>query len=268
MKQFIDYIESVLPDQKGDKLMFKFKRKVLDEMNERYLEVSQRGISNQKVISDLIISEHADLKAEYKAYYEKETSAAKEKRRAIFNVAGSVIYIIGLIIVYLAISFITQNWAQSWLIVVDGILLWVAYLLSLGVCKISSMRRIFHVFARVLLALDVMVVTVAMFLFALVMSGFSRSWVIIIAGIAMMFVADGAYAKITGQKFAIINYLIYIPVVATMLFIIICALGIVAWDIGWLLIIASLFADICVMYASAARNKRYKQEVIDTWKEN
>lgn len=268
MEQFIEYIESVLPDSGKDETLFKFKRKVLDEMNERYSEVSKRGISNQKVISDLIISEHPDLEKDYKEFYEKETAAANTKEKALLNTVGSVVYILGIVIIFLVFSFITHLWGQTWLIVADGILLWAAYILSLGVKKISSMRKRFHIFARILLAIDVMVVTVAVFLFAVVFTSFSKSWVIVIAGVALMFVSDGIYAYVTKQKLALINYLIYIPVVAVMLYIILSALGVLLWSRGWLLIIFSLILDVVIIYMSIEKNKKIKQEVIDSWKEN
>lgn len=268
MEQFIDYIEKNLPDSSKNELLFKFKRELLEEMNERYTEVLRRGISNQKVITDLVISEHPDVEQEYKEFYKSETKVAKSKRNALMNLIGSVAYILGIIILFLALSFITHHWGQTWLIIVDGILLWVTYLLSLGVKKISSMRRIFHIIARVFLAIDVMVISVAVFLFTLVMTDFSKSWVIVIAGLALMFVCDGIYINVTGKKLKLINHLIYIPVISVMLYIILSALGVLAWNTGWLLIICSLFLDVVIMYISIGRNKKIKHEVIDSWKEN
>ena len=43
MEQFINFIDNSLPDQRGNEILFKYKRKLLDEMNQRYLEVSQIG---------------------------------------------------------------------------------------------------------------------------------------------------------------------------------------------------------------------------------
>ncbi len=268
MEQFIKYIDHKLPDQRGNEILFKYKRKLLDEMNERYLEVSQRGISDSKVISDLIISEHPEPEKEYRTFYISETAAARAKKNLIVNVVGSVLYILSIIILFLGISFLTHKWGQTWLIVVDGILLWVVYLLTMGVKKFTSMRRFFHLFARILLALDVMVATVAVFRFSLVMIGFSKSWIIVIAGVAAMFISDALYAYFTKRRLAIFIYLIYIPSVATMLYIILSAIGVLAWNTGWMLIIFSLVLDFAVIYISMVRNSRYKQEVIDTWKEN
>ncbi len=268
MQQFIEYLDQSLPDRGNDKILYKFKRELLDEMNARYLEVSRRGITNQRVITDLIISEHQDIADEYKKYHARQVAKKRAKARVITRAIGSVIYFIGMIILFFALSFSTDSWGHTWLIIVDGILLWLVYIISLGVKKITSFKRIFHIFARILLAGDIMILSVAVFLFSLVALGFSRSWVILIAGVALMFVADGAYAYITKVRFAIIYYLIYIPIIAAMLYIILSALHVLSWSTGWILIILSLFLDVVIMYASVLKNRRYNQEVVDAWQEN
>ena len=80
MESFIDYINSALPDQKGDSILYKYKRKVLEEMTQRANEVTSRGINNCQVVDDLIISEYANLKEDYKEYYKKEKAAQIQKK--------------------------------------------------------------------------------------------------------------------------------------------------------------------------------------------
>lgn len=269
MEKFINYINTALPDVKGNnELLFKFKRKTLDQMNEQYGIVMQRGISNTEVLSDLVISEHRDLQKDFEEFKRKELAVRRAKRNTILNIVGSITYILIIIIAFLGIGFSTHIWSPTWLIVADGILLWVAYLLSLGVNKISKMKRIFHIFARILMALDVMVVSVAVFLFSLSFLKLDKSWLFIILGVAAMFVADAVFAIATKQKLAILNVLIYMPVVATMLYIILSAFGVLAWQTGWLLIIVSLIANLIIVFIKLTRNKMVKQEVIDTWQEN
>ena len=268
MQQFIDYLDKALPDNFGNKILYKFKRKLLDEMNERYLEVSRRGITNQKVITDLIISEHADIQEEYKKYNSEVMAKKRAQRRVITRIIGSAVYFIAVIVLFLLISIPTNAWGRTWVIPVDALLIWICYLLTLAVVKITSFKRIFHIFARMILAFDVVIFSVASFLFAVGVLRFSRGWVLIIAGIALALIADGAYAHFTKVRFAIINDLIYIPIIATMLYIVLSALHITAWGTGWILIILSLLVDVIIMYASVLSNRRYKQEVIDTWQEN
>ncbi|MCH5317008.1 MAG: hypothetical protein J1E05_03460 [Eubacterium sp.] len=268
MQQFIDYLDHALPDDYGNKILYKFKRKLLDEMNARYLEVSRRGITNQKVITDLIISEHADIKAEYRKYSSEIMAKKRAKNRVIIRIIGSAVYLVGLLIVFLLVSIPTEAWGRTWVIPVDGLLLWICYLLTLGVAKITSFKKIFHIFARILLGFDVMLFFVAAFLLVFGAFRISIGWVLIIMGVAAVLIADSAYIHFTKVRFAIINYLIYIPIIATMFYIILSAMHILSWGTGWLLIIMSLFVDVIFMYASALRNRRYKQEVIDTWQEN
>lgn len=267
MDSFIDYINSSLPND-DNKTLYKFKRGILDEMTERANEVISRGINDRKVVSDLVISEYPNLSEDYKIFKEKDNSAAKSKRNLILNVVGSLVYIISLIVIFLAVSFITQKWAMTWVIVVDGILLWVSYLLSLGVNKVVKLRRIFHPIARILLALDVMTFSVAIFIFALAILHIHLSWVIIICGIVAMFIADALFSVITKQKLAIFSCLAYIPVVATMVFIITGALGILHWSIGWIMIPLSLFIDFAIIAVAIRRNFSYKSEEVDVWKES
>lgn len=267
MDSFIDYINASLPDD-NSKTLYKFKRHILEEMTQRANEVISRGLTDRKVVSDLIISEYPDLVADYKAFEIKDNASSKARKKLVLNVVGSLIYLVLLIIVYLGISFVTQKWAITWVLVVDGILLWVAYLLSLGIERIVRLKRIFHPFARILLAIAVMVVTVAVFLFSLAVIQFELSWILVICGIVLMFVADGLFAVITKQKLAIFSWLAYIPVIATMMFIIICSIGLVPWAIGWVIIPLSLVIDFLIIGIAIKKNFTYKGEEVDVWKES
>lgn len=268
MERFIDYIENALPDRPGDPVLFQFKRKILDKMTELDGVVAARGLKDEKVREDLIISEYPDLPRAYAAFYAKKTEKQRSKRALIANVAGSAVYILLLLIVFLSVSFITQEWGSTWVIMVDGILLWIDYLLLLGVAKITSMRRAFHIFARLLLGIAVIVCAVAAFLVCMAVLHLPHSWLIVIAGIAAIFVADSIYITLTKQKLAVIFYLAYIPAFAAMLYIILGALGIMPWAPGWVMIPLSLLIDATIIAALVIRNKKIAREVAKHWNED
>ncbi|MBQ9531499.1 MAG: hypothetical protein IJR70_05460 [Eubacterium sp.] len=269
MQEFIDYINTALPEESGNKILFKFKRKILDEMNERAIEVAGRGgIHDQKVINDLIISEHENLKEEYKEYLDKHNSSAKLKKSIITNVLGSIAYILLIVTIFLGVSFATGLWRYTWIIIVDGILFWVDYLLSLGIRKFVSMKRFFHVFARIFLFGAVVVFTVAVFLLVLTLTDLPNSWLIVIAGLILAFLCDGIFASATHAKLAILHWLLYIPVISAFAFIIIGVLGILSWSIAWIIIPLSLILDLIIIIAALSKNKKDKMEVEDIWKEN
>ncbi len=268
MEKFIEHIEKSLPSGQGNDILYKFKRKTLDEMTQRANQITAKGIHDKEVISDLIISEYPNLKNDYEEYYKKQTAAARTKRKIFLNVCGSLVYIICLVTAFLAVSFFTGNWGQTWVLMVDGVLLWSVYLLALGVKKFTSMRRIFHPLARIFLAGAVIVSFVIVFLIALVILHIPRSWIIVIAGVAAIFVSDAIYAAATKQKLAIISYLLYIPAVSSMLYIILGASRLVPWNTGWIIIPLSLLLDIAVIIAAIMKNAKIHREVVDTWSEN
>ena len=268
MERFINYIEQSLPDRPGDSVLFQFKRNILDEMTQLSSVIEKRGLKDKKVREDLIISEYPDLQSEYAKYYKKKTEKQREKHNVIINIASSVVFIMLLLIIYLSVSFLTHDWARTWVIMVDGILLWIDYLLLLGIKKISSMRRAFNIFARILLGVAVMVLAVAVFLVSMAVLRLPQSWIVIICGIALIFVADSIYIACTGQKLAVIFYLAYIPAFTAMVYIICGATGFIPWSPGWALIPLSLLIDVAVIAALVVRNKKIAREVAKHWNED
>ena len=267
-ERFITYIERSLPDRPGDKILFQIKREMLDEMTAMDKTVEKRGLRDEKVREDLIISEYPDLPGRYAAYYDKKTEKQRTKRNFIANAIGSAAYILLLLVAFLGISFATDAWGRTWVIMVDGILLWIDYLLMIGVVKITSMRRVFHIFARILLGIAVMVAAVAVFLVCMAVLHMPYSWLIIIAGIAAVFAADSIYISVTRQKLAVIFYLAYIPAAAAMVYILLGAPGIIPWAPGWIMIPLSLLIDAAIIAALILRNKKIAREVAKHWNED
>ncbi len=184
------------------------------------------------------------------------------------NIIGSAVFIILLITVFIAVSMATDLWKYTWIIVVDGILLWVVYLLGLGIKKLVSMKRIFHFLARLLLFGAVVVTMVAVFLAFVALTDLPHSWLLVIIGLILAFVCDGIFAEITGARLRIIYWLIYIPVISVFLFIILGALNILAWNVAWMIIPLSLVVDLIIIYAAIRKNRAERMEVADIWNEN
>ena len=268
MDRFIDFINAALPDAPGNEILYAFKRQVLDEMRQRYTEVSTRGVDAPRVLQDLVMSEHPDLAKEYAAYRADVLKKRKAKRNTVRNVVGSVVYLLLLVGVYLFVSFATAAWHVTWAIIPCGVLAWVTYLLSLGVRFFTSLPKIFHVLARVCLAGAVIVATVAVYLFVIAVSDLPHSWLIIIFGLILMFAADGIFAVVAKHRLAILSWLLYVPVIATFLFIIVGALSLLPWGVAWIMIPLSLILDVAIVVSAAGRHKLEKTEVMDAWNEN
>ncbi len=265
MQQFYDYIETMLPSSISDENLFKFKKDILDKMLEREKELTLRGLKDKKVIADLVISENSGIVAEYQKYAAEKLEAKRRRQFALTNIIGSAVYLLTLIIVFLGVSMATHQWGDTWVIVVDGILIWVAYIISLIINRVLEMKRFFHFIARLLLAGDVMIITVAVFLFFVGVIEMPKSWLILIFGVMSMFICDAVFASITKEKLAILFWICYIPAIFTMIFIIVCALGYLPWSVGWIMIPLSLLLDLIIAIVKINQNSAVEREVIDSW---
>lgn len=268
MEEFITYLENSLADEKDGPILYKFRRVALEEMSQRANEVEARGLTDKKVISDLIISEYPDIKERYHKYYKSSTAKQRSRKRLIGNALGSVLYILILLTVFLAISFRTNIWHPTWVLMVGGVMLWVSYLLDWAVAKLTSLKKFFCLGARVVLGVNVMLVASVAFLVCMAVFKVPNSWVIFIGGVIGVFVADLIYITATKKRLALVNYLAYIPPIFTMLYIVLGGVGLVPWNTGWIMIPLSLILDIIIIIAVSAKNSAEKREVEKQWKED
>ena len=268
MESFKKFIDMALTDKKNNELLNDFKRKKLDEMNGRVTQIKSRGLENQKVIEDLIFSENTDIADEYDSYYASKTAARKVRRNLLLNLFGSAAYLLAVVALFLGISFATQKWSMTWAIIVDGVLLWVVYLLSIGVRKFTAMKRIFHIFARMFLAGAVIVFMVSIYLAFVALTDIDNSWLIVIFGLIAMLLSDALYATAAHHRLVLFNWLLYIPAIAAFVLIIIGVLGIVPWSVAWLIVPAGLIVDLAIVLIAIAVNRVNKTEVADIWNEN
>ncbi len=270
MSSFVDYIENTFQDVSDGDMLYRYKRLVLDKMTERANEITHTGLHDEQVLTDLIVSEFPNLKENYRKFRAEENHRRREKNLNKFMIFGSIALILVLVVLYLCVSFLTRAWADTWLIIVGGILAWVVFLLSVAIRRITGLRRIFHPIARVLLALSIMAGATVVFLFCLAVLNLPRAWVIYPIAVVLMYIADGIYAYATHQKLRIINYLIYIPAAMPMLYVVLGALQVIPWHPGWLLMPLSVLIDLVLVAIKGAQNSKYKYkpEVDAAWNEN
>ena len=268
MEGYVDYINRSLPQGKESRTLYDYKNHLIEEMGKRANELEARGLKDRKVSSDLIISEYPNIGAQFADYNNKKQTSNKSGRALLLNILLSAAYIILLVTVYLGVSFATHRWGQTWVLLADGAMLLGVYYFFLAANKFAGMRRIFHLFARLFMMADVMTLTVCVFLFALAVLHLPKSWLILIFGVAIVLFADGVFASIMREPLVIFSWLAYVPAIATMVFIVVCAAGIVPWSVGWIMIPLSLLIDIALIIIRIADNSKRREEVQDPWKES
>ena len=272
MKEFIEYIEDSckdISDIKDSQIFYHYKKGILDEMDDRACDLRNAGLKDEKVLVDLMKDEYPDIGENYINYYKAERKKRREKLWDKVTVFGSLALLLLSVVLFLGVSFLTDAWGSTWLIVVFAACFAAIGFCTLGIRKILKMKKIFHPVARALTSMSIVIATVFVFLLYLNM-GVGKSWLIIIGGVIAALITDGAFAYLTNQRFYMINIFIYIPAIFALVYVILAALTIVSWTHGWLLVLLGVLIDVIIGAAIVISNAKYrvKQVETDVWKEN
>ncbi len=264
MNRFIDYIENSCANLKDNHMTYLYKKKLFDQMTDRANEIIHAGLTDENVMTDLLKDEFGDLEEGYKTFLEEAKKKHRAKLMKIGFPIGGFVTLILIFIAYFTVSDITDAWSKTWLIIVGGIFAMIIFYLSFAIRKLCRMRRLFHPIARVLIAGCVMLFTVFVFLFCLMMFPALTTWPILMGGIILALIADLIFAFGTKQKFRTVSLLFYMPIIATMFYIIFAAYGIVTWLGGWPIILLGVIADLIYIFSVIMSNMKYfmyRQEV-------
>lgn len=264
MKNYPDFIENQMKNHPNDELTFAYKKSVLDAMEKRSAVLRKRGLTDEAVIADLVCSENRNLEKGYSDFLAKE----KDRKRIKALPHNIGIYLIALVAAFLGIGFATDVWHPTWLLIEGGVSFMVIYLLLFLTAHLTD-TPLFPL-ARVCVAGSVMVLAQFVFLVIRIPFGVENAWLLFLAAVALMLLADGILASLTKQKFAFLSWLLYIPAVTGLLYALLGITGIVAWHPGWWMMVAAVVADVLLVVGTVLYKGRYsiKQELENIWKEN
>ncbi|MBQ3518913.1 MAG: hypothetical protein IJA31_06300 [Clostridia bacterium] len=264
MKNYPDFIENQMQNHPNDELTFAYKRSVLEAMEKRSAALRKRGLADETVIRDLVCSENMNIEQGYFEFLAKE-----KDRKRIKNLPRNIgIYMFVLIAAFLGIGFATGEWHPTWLIIEGGVSLMVVYLLLF--LNDHLVGTPFFPIGRLCVAGSVMVLAQFIFLVIRIPFGVENAWLLFLAAVALMLIADGILASLTKQKFAFLSWLVYIPAVTGLLYALLGITGFVAWNPGWWMMVAAVVADVALVVGTVLYKGRYsiKQELENIWKEN
>ena len=262
MNRFIDHIENTCKNTGNSHDAYLYKREVLDNMTKRAKEIARSGLSDEKVIADLIRDEFSDLDAGFAEYKKKKL------RRKLLKY-GLPIGILAFVILTLAAYFITSGvtgaWGKTWLILVGGVFSLIIFCFVLLIAKLCSMRRVFHPIARVLLIICTVLLAVFTFLFLHIMVPTELFvWPTLLGGVILALAGDLIFAFGTKQKLRTISLLVYMPAITTLFYVMLAANGAVTWNGGWPIVLIGLAVDLAYIIYIIMSNMKYftyKQEV-------
>lgn len=237
-------------------------------MTQRTKEIKKRGLKDDKVCHELIISEYSEKKiiSDYKNYLEE----LKEKKLIKYSPIAALAAILASVLLFVVIGLITDIWHPTWLLVEGTATFAITALMWIAVYILHRHKMLYAV-SRALVAGSVMVLTQFFFL-VLRMPPFNieNAYLIFLASLAVMFIGDLILATLTKQRLVFVNYLITIPVVFIFIYVIFGLLGCYTWKQGEILIDLAFGIDVLVIVGLFLHNRKYthKPEVEDVWKEN
>lgn len=264
---FTDWAQQELSALPNTKTAYLYKQQVIAKMTERANELVKMGLNDNKVINELIIDEFKNIKHEFYSSQKKKEDKNKKKTVGKLGVIAGLGLVLLLVIVYLAISFLTGLWGKTWLILVCGILSVVGGGMLLSSAKIKSGKPVYNFSSRVLMAASIMIFTTVLFLIMTFAFALPKAYLIFLIGVAGMLAADCAMAVVAKQKTAIFTLLLYVPVIASLLYVIGGLVGIIPWHPGWMIIVLSLAADLGIAGVRVVRNSQSKMKE-EVWEEN
>ena len=261
MKSFPEYIDAALAACPANETTAAFKLQVNKRMEERARQLKKRGLDDEAVLYDLVVSENADLKREYDAFEARRRELRKRKRIPLI----SLLYLLGLVAVYLTAGALWHFWHPGWLIVEGGVTVLLIGILLFTVTRLNLKR--WYPVSRILIALCVMLAAQFLFLLLRIPFRYERSYLVFIGAPAVLLICDAVLGTLTRQELIVINYLLYIPGVAALGYVILGLLGAVPWHPGWLIMIAAVLVDVAVLTGTVLYNRRfiYHPEVSDEW---
>ena len=264
MKNYPDFIENQMKSQPNDEITFTYKKTILETMEKRSRQLKKRGLTDENVIFDLVCSENTEIEKGYFAYL----ATQKDKKR-IKNLPRNIgIYMLALVLAFLAVGFASGIWHPTWLIIEGGVTFMIIYLLMFITGHLY--KTILFPLARLCVAASVMMLAQFVFLVLRIPFRIENSWLLFLAAVALLFLTDAALASLTKQKFAFLSWLIAIPASMGVIYPLLGLVGAVAWDPGWLLMIAAVALDVLLVVGTVLYKARYsiKQELENIWKEN
>ena len=261
MANFIEYVDKSLESFEQTKSLYQYRQKVIAEMTARANELISKGIKDENVITQLIISEYPNLAEDYG----KAVGETIKKKKTVKNIKaafiGGVSYVLLLVMTYLGVSFKLDNWDKSWLIMVFGLLLPALAGIVLVAVKKKGESKSFSAVSRILLAASVVIGAVLLFLFLFFALSISKAWIVFILAVPVALIADAGYSIITKQKFNLLTYMLYIPVCASLLYVALCLTGLLSWHPGWMIIVLSIVADLVIALADMfSKSKKNTEE--------
>ena len=258
MKDYTEIVDVGLAEFENDLALMsavnKFKTEKKAAMRDREVTLRKRGLSDDHIIQDLIVSENINVKNEFLTKIKRDEKNRAERRALVAKVLLGVIYFMIVGMIFFIDEYVNEDFEHSWLIIVAGILFFAIFLFIMpNRFHYGGKRRI-----PVHYALMISTALVAFFIWLIFEIVFKMEYSVIIITIALSIIAfwDAVVPWVTGDKHAIVHTIISMPLCGAFVYLTVGFAGLLPWRIGWLIIIGAIALTIGIFLI--AYNKKYR----------
>ena len=240
--RFKRYLEREFRAIKPTKAAYEKREEMLTQLLEKEQDLRIKGMIDDDLIYDMCIDSLGDVRQNLIDFENRSKKVKTAKRNVLLGFIISVAFVVIIVAAYLITSFALGNaWGKTWLIIVGGIFFGAACASTLGAVLLMKKKK--YLIAQLFLDLDIVLLTVFVFLVLQILFGFSKSW---LAFLVMPVILIGVLAvmlDLSGTKLKYLGYGAFVEIFCVMLYII---LGITMglWHPYWILCLVGIIIDI------------------------
>lgn len=248
-----------------------YREQMLKQLMDRAQELLIKGIDDEDLIYDMCIDELGDFHATLKEFEEKEHKVENAKRKGLLAMAGVIGAALAFVIVYLVVSFVTGNWAQTWLILVGAAFVGIIGLLCVLIAKFGKQKK--YLPMRAMPLGIIALVSVYLFLLLQLIFHINMSYFVFLVMVIVMLVFDTALAFVTDFKLRYIELGITMEVTCVLLYVMLGIAKVAPWHPTWILCLGGVVGSVIMAIVLLAQynkkkdmsekeklNKKYKKE--------
>ncbi|MDD4316288.1 MAG: hypothetical protein PHC84_03905 [Clostridia bacterium] len=256
-KRFSEYLSKEFRGLPNSAEVTDFREELLGSLMEKSEELKAAGDTDDNSVFNKCISSINGFQDTLKVMRSKPI-IKKEVAKAAKTVMYFSVYMLVLVGVFLAVSFVTGNWGKSWLIIVEGCFVGLIILQMLSAAKGLASGKI--ILPRLALFSSVSLATLGMFLgVSFLMGIWAKSWIIMLFLPVFILLTDIIIAAVTHKKNELFaSTVVFVPIAAAMVYVSLGYLRVLSWHPYWLIVLCAVIVDavIVTFFINAKLNKK------------
>ncbi|MFW5780060.1 MAG: hypothetical protein ACOCWI_01230 [Bacillota bacterium] len=243
LNRFQSFLREEFKGLPNTKEVSDFKDELLGNLMEKAEELKLKKSMSEDEIYEKCIKSISGFEETLKELKGKPV-VVRDVKKVANNLLYVMMYFILLVGVYLAVSFTSNRWGVSWLIIVEGAFLFVATMLIVIAIKAFGQKK--YTLARaVSMPVSLIIVTGVFLAVSMLMNIWATSWILFLFLPVFIIAIDIMIAAFAGKnKIIIPETMAGIMLLSVMAYVALGFLGILSWHPYWLIIVAGLFINL------------------------